>query len=90
MAGACKDTLRPRFLTGSMSANAPAGVKSTGTTGESPATTTPDIDWNGPFLEFGADNEPTGYTYVQCPACSVEVLTNSRRHATHREGCPRR
>ena len=74
-----------------MSANDPAGVESTGTTtADSPSQQTPEIDWHGPFLEVDAYGDPTGYQYVQCPACGIEVLTTQRTHATHREGCPHR
>ena len=67
----------------------PAGVESTGTTpAESPPTTPPTIEWDGPFVETDADGDPTGYRYVRCPECGIEVLTTGRAHATHRSGCP--
>jgi|APHM01.1.fsa_nt_gi hypothetical protein len=69
-----------------MTTNDPAGVESTGTTTDaSPAETA--VDWNGPFSEQDAYGEPTGYTYLKCPACGIEVLTDTRSHATHRRGC---
>ena len=69
---------------GSMSTNDPAGVESTGTTTYSQPTV---IDWNGPFCEADAYGGTTGYTYVRCPECHVEVLTHHREHASHRAGC---
>ena len=72
-----------------MSTDDSAGVESTGTTTDaSPAATA--LDWNGPFSEQDAYGEQTGYTYVTCPSCGIEVLTEGRRHATHRRGCPHR
>ena len=72
-----------------MSANNPAGVESTGTTTDtSPAEAA--VDWNGPFSERDAYGNVTGYQYVECSACGIEVLSDSRSHATHRRGCPHR
>ena len=67
------------------------GVESTGTTtAESPLETTTAIDWDGPFCERDAYGDPTGYTYVRCPDCRIEVLTGQRDHATHRSECVHR
>lgn len=83
--------VRPCLLDRSMSANDPAGFESTGTTtAESPPETITTIDWEGPLSEHDAYGTPTGYTYVQCPDCGVEVLTGRREHVTHRRGCPHR
>jgi hypothetical protein len=68
-----------------MSTDDSVGVESTGTTTDAPPAETA-VDWNGPFSEQDAYGEPTGYTYVKCPGCGIEVLTGSRRHATHRRG----
>jgi DNA-directed RNA polymerase subunit RPC12/RpoP len=74
-----------------MSTDDPAGVESTGTTtAESPAHQAATSDWNGPFLEVDAYGNLTGYQYVRCPACGIEVLAASRRHATHHPECPHR
>ena len=71
-----------------MSTNDPAGVESTGTTTADAASSyKPTIDWEGPFVETDAYGEPTGYTYVRCPECGIEVLTSGHTHATHRSGC---
>jgi len=68
-----------------------ASVESTGTTtAESPIETTLTIDWNGPFSERNAYGTLTGYTYVRCPDCGVEVLTGRREHVTHRPECEHR
>jgi len=67
-----------------------ASVESTGTTtveSSIEADTQSVVDWSGPFVERDASGAATGYTYVRCPDCEIEVLTNSRTHATHREGC---
>ena len=56
------------------------------TAAESPIKTA--VDWNGPFVERDAYGDLTGHQYVECPACGIEVLTDSRSHATHRTGCP--
>lgn len=74
----------------SMSTDDTAGVESTGTmTAESPSEITA-IDWDGPFCERNASGDRTGYTYVQCPDCAIEVLTAQRDHATHRPECGHR
>ena len=74
-----------------MSINDSAGLESTGTTtAASPTDSTPEIDWNGPFAEWNAYDRRTGFTYVQCPDCGIEVLTGRRAHAIHREGCRHR
>ena len=88
-------TTRPTVLSeitqSSMSTDDSAGVESPGTTtAVSPAKPPTAIDWDGPFLEFNAYDDPTGYTYVRCPDCEIEVLTTNRTHATHRQGCPHR
>lgn len=43
--------------------------------------------WKGPFLEYDKYGEPTGYRYVTCRSCGVEVLADNRENASHREGC---
>jgi hypothetical protein len=74
-----------------MSTNDPAGVESTGTTtAESPSHQSVTVDWNGPFFEVDAYGDLTGYQYIECSACGIEVPSDSRSHATHRRGCPHR
>ena len=72
-----------------MSTDDSAGVESTGTT-TAESLTEETVDWNGPFVERDAYGAPTGATYLTCPACGIEVLTDSRTHATHRQECPHR
>ncbi|MFW5959440.1 MAG: hypothetical protein ACOCQ3_05510 [Natronomonas sp.] len=43
--------------------------------------------WEGPILELDKYGEPTGYQYVRCVRCGVEVLTDDRQNASHHEGC---
>jgi len=66
------------------------GVESTGTTTAESPPEPPTIDWDGPFSERNAYGTPTGHTYVRCPDCAIEVLTNHREHATHRSACAHR
>jgi hypothetical protein len=74
-----------------MSTNDSTGVESTGTTtAASPSESNRTINWDGPFVERNAYGTRTGYTYVQCPDCSIDVLTERRAHAAHREGCQHR
>ena len=44
-------------------------------------------DWVGPFTEYDRYGEPTGASYVRCPACGVEVLDGEEQHASHRPAC---
>jgi hypothetical protein len=44
-------------------------------------------DWIGPFTEFDRYGESTGYTYVRCPECGVEVLESDTASASHRPAC---
>jgi hypothetical protein len=46
--------------------------------------------WSEPTPENNQYGEPTGYRYVRCRGCGVEVLAGDREHATHRDGCPTR
>ena len=72
-----------------MSIDDSADVESTGTTtAEWPIKTA--VDWNGPFLEVDAYGNVTGHQYVVCPVCGIEVLSESRSHATHHRGCSHR
>ena len=76
---------------GSMSIDDTAGVESTGTTAAaSLAKPTSAIDWHGPFSEPDGYGGTTGYTYLKCPDCGIEVLTGHRNHATHRPECVHR
>ncbi|OYR52922.1 hypothetical protein DJ74_00325 [Halorubrum sp. Ea8] len=70
-----------------MSTNDPTGVESTGTTTAESSNTDSD-QWVGPFTEPSPYGGTTGYTYLRCRECGIEVLTDSRTHATHRAGCP--
>lgn len=45
--------------------------------------------WRGPFAEFDKFGHPTGQRYIECGGCGIEILTDDREHATHREGCRR-
>lgn len=85
------DTARTSPTRRSMSKLESVGVESTGTTtAESPIKTNPTIDWDGPFCERNAYDTLTGYTFVRCPDCEIEVLTGRRDHATHRPECGHR
>ena len=44
-------------------------------------------DWEGPFTEYNQYGEPTGYAYVRCPECGVEVLEADTSTASHRPAC---
>lgn len=71
-----------------MSKLGPTGFESTGTTtAKAQNETNSEIDWDGPFIKRTAYGTTTGYTYVRCPECRIEVLTSGRDTATHREGC---
>jgi hypothetical protein len=52
-------------------------------TGEAPT-------WSDSRIEYNQYGDPTGYRYVRCRGCGVEVLAGDREHATHRDGCPTR
>ncbi len=41
----------------------------------------------GPIPEINRYGEPTGYQFLRCRCCGTEVMTESREHATHYEGC---
>jgi hypothetical protein len=43
--------------------------------------------WDGPFVERDRHGDPTGYRYVRCRHCGIEVVEHEREHATHRDGC---
>lgn len=45
------------------------------------------VNWSGPFDEFNQYGNPTGATYVRCSDCGIEVLTDSKNHASHRPAC---
>lgn len=44
--------------------------------------------WLGPIPEVDQYGEPTGYCYVCCVECGVEVLEDEQASAAHYASCP--